>query len=31
MEKINLEKAREHLAALNEELGVKTFDEDVIT
>ncbi len=30
MEKINLEKAREHLAALNEELGVKTFDKDVI-
>ena len=30
MEKINLEKAREHLTALNEELGVKTFDEDVI-
>jgi len=38
MEKINkeitdaiLEKAREHLAALNEELGVKTFNEDVIS
>ena len=30
MEKINLEKAREHLAALNTELGVKTFDKDVI-
>lgn len=30
MEKINLEKAKEHLAALNEELGVKTFDEGVI-
>lgn len=31
MEKINLEKAREHLAALNKELGVKTFSEDVIS
>ncbi len=30
MEKINLEKAREHLAALNEELDVKTFNEGVI-
>jgi len=30
MEKINLEKAKEHLAALNKELGVKTFDKDVI-
>ncbi len=31
MEKINLEKAREYLVALNEELGVKTFNEDVIS
>ncbi len=30
MEKINLEKARGILAVLNEELGVKTFDKDVI-
>ena len=30
MEKINLEKTREYLAALNTELGVKTFNEDVI-
>ena len=30
MEKINLEKAREHLAALSKELGVKTFDKSVI-
>ena len=30
MEKINLEKVRGHLAALNKELGVKALDEDVI-
>lgn len=30
MEKINLERVRGHLAALNKELGVKALDEDVI-
>ncbi len=30
MEKINLEKVRGHLAALNKELGVKALGEDVI-
>lgn len=30
MEKINLEKVRGHLTALNKELGVKALDEDVI-